>query len=120
EFGQGWHGFDRNQVVQYLDHLEAHIHRLMTERDTALARVNQIAHELDNARKEIAALRDRVEELKKPPERIEDLDERMQRTVELAETQAAEILARAEAAAEKNRSEEHTSELQSRGSVVCR
>src|SRR5690606_41296500 len=84
------------------------------------SRVNQIAHELDNARKEIAALRDRVEELKKPPERIEDLDERMQRTVELAETQAAEILARAEAAAEKNRSEEHTSELQSRGSVVCR
>ncbi|OQO92482.1 cell division protein DivIVA [Saccharomonospora piscinae] len=102
EFGQAWHGFDRNQVVQYLDHLEAQVHRLMTERDTAMARAGESARELDSARKEIATLRDRVEELKKPPERVEDLDERMQRSVQLAESQAAEVLARAEAAAEKN------------------
>ncbi|EHR63069.1 coiled-coil domain-containing protein [Saccharomonospora cyanea] len=102
EFGQAWHGFDRNQVVQYLEHLEAHLHRLMTERDAAMARANEASRELDGARREIAKLRDRVEELKKPPERVEDLDERMQRTVQLAETQAAEILSRAEAAAEKN------------------
>lgn len=102
EFGQVWHGFDRNQVTQYLHHLEAQIRQVLTERDSARSRVNSLSSELDSARREIATLRKRVEELKKPPERMEDLDERMQRTVELARSQADEIVARAKAAAEKN------------------
>lgn len=102
DFGQAWHGFDRTQVAQYLDHLEAQVHQIMAERDSAEARATESARELDSVRQEVESLRARVEELKKPPERIEDLDERMQRTVELAQNRAAEILEGAETAAEKN------------------
>lgn len=116
EFGQAWHGFDRNQVAQYLDHLETQLRRLMAERDSAAAQTATVSRELETARAEIAELRERVEELKQPPERIEDLDERMRRTVELANTQAGEIVSRAEAAAEQNwaRSSEVSDKLHER------
>ncbi|PRX49919.1 hypothetical protein B0I33_10232 [Prauserella shujinwangii] len=108
EFSQAWHGFDRNQVLQYLDHVEAQLRRLMSDRDSATAHANTLARELENARREIGRLNNRVEELKKPPERIEDLDERMQRTVQLANARAEEIVARAQEAAEKHWAESST------------
>jgi colicin import membrane protein len=102
EFSQAWHGFDRSQVLQYLDHLESHLRRLQADRDSATAHSGTLARELENARRELGQLRSRVEELKKPPERLEDLDERMQRTAQLAYTRAEEITHRAQVAAEEN------------------
>jgi colicin import membrane protein len=102
EFGQAWHGFDRSQVLQYLDHLESHVRRLLADRDSSSAQSGTLGRELENARRELGQLRTRVEELKKPPERLEDLDERMQRTARLAHTRAEEITSRAQVAAEEN------------------
>lgn len=102
EYTQAWHGFDRNEVRQYLDHIEAQLHRLMSERDAAAAQAAASVRELESVRAEMSQLHARVEELKKPPERLEDLDERMQRTVTLASARAAEITQRAEVAAEKH------------------
>src|SRR5690606_18415928 len=101
EFNQAWHGFDRTQVLQYVEHLEAQIQRIVADRDNAHARLTTASRELENARREVTRLQNRVEELKKPPERPEDLDERMQRSIDLANTRAAEIVSRAEEAATK-------------------
>ncbi|HEV7978732.1 cell division protein DivIVA [Amycolatopsis sp.] len=102
EYAQVWHGFDRNEVRQYLDHLEAHLRRIMTDRDAAMAQASTLSRELENSRREMTKLGARIEELKKPPERLEDLDERMQRTATLANARAEEITTRAEVAAEKH------------------
>jgi colicin import membrane protein len=102
EFDQVWHGFDRGQVRQYLDHVEAHLRRVMSERDGSMAQSATLSRELENARGEILRLRNRVEELRKPPERLEDLDERMKRTADLANSRAEEIVNRAQVAAEKH------------------
>src|SRR3954465_9167707 len=32
EYTQAWHGFDRNEVRQYLDHVEAQLRRVLSER----------------------------------------------------------------------------------------
>ncbi|HVW41564.1 MAG TPA: cell division protein DivIVA [Amycolatopsis sp.] len=102
EYNQVWHGFDRAQVLQYLDHVEVNLRRVMADRDAARAQVTNLSRELETSRTEIARLRNRVEELKRPPERLEDLDERMQRTAEVANTRAEEIVSRAQVAAEEH------------------
>ncbi|WP_370944605.1 cell division protein DivIVA [Amycolatopsis sp. cg5] len=101
EYAHAWQGFDRNEVRQYLDHLEAHLRRIVTDRDAAMAQASTLSRELENARRELAKATSRIEELMKPPERLEDLDERMQRTVQLAHARADEITTRAQSAAEK-------------------
>ncbi|HJQ48550.1 MAG TPA: cell division protein DivIVA [Amycolatopsis sp.] len=102
EYNQVWHGFDRAQVLQYLDHVEVNLRRVMADRDAARAQASTMSRELENARMEIARLRNRVDELKRPPERLEDLDERMQRTADVANTRAEEIVNRAQVAAEEH------------------
>jgi cell division septum initiation protein DivIVA len=101
EYTQAWHGFDRNEVRQYLDHVESQLRRVISDRDAAVAQAAAATREVESVRQQVASLEARVEELKKPPERLEDLDERMQRTVTLAQARADEIIKRAEAAAEK-------------------
>ena len=102
EYNQVWHGFDRAQVLQYLDHVEVTLRRVMADRDAARAQAGSMSRELETARTEIARLRNRVDELKRPPERLEDLDERMQRTAELANLRADEVVNRAQVAAEEH------------------
>ncbi|MGV9299494.1 cell division protein DivIVA [Amycolatopsis sp. NPDC003676] len=102
EYTEAWRGFDRTEVRQYLDHLEGQLHRLITDRDAAAAQAATLSRELEAARGEVSKLQSRVEELLKPPERLEDLDERMQRTVALAHARADEITKRAQVAAEKH------------------
>ncbi|WP_033293734.1 cell division protein DivIVA [Amycolatopsis jejuensis] len=102
EYTEAWRGFDRTEVRQYLDHLEGQLHRLITDRDTATTQVTTLSRELESARGEVSKLQARVDELMKPPERLEDLDERMQRTVQLAHARADEITKRAQVAAEKH------------------
>lgn len=102
DYNQAWHGFDRGQVLQYLDHVETNVRRIMADRDGAAARAAKLSRELDSAKAEILRLRTRVEELKHPPERLDDLDERMQRTVDLANSRAEEVTERARVAAEEH------------------
>lgn len=112
EFEQAWHGFDRAEVREYLDHVEQQLRRTMSDRDAAMAQASTMSRELENARREIGNLRSRVDELMQPPKRIEDLDERMQRAAHVANTRADEIINRAEVAAEEHWA--HTTEVASK------
>lgn len=102
EYNQVWHGFDRGQVLQYLDHVETNMRRIMADRDAAIAQTAKVSRELENTKAEVHRLHERIEELKKPPERLEDLDERMERSVTLANARAAEVVERAQVAAEEH------------------
>lgn len=88
------HGFDRNQVKQYLRRLEDDALRDAAERDEARSRVAELSGELEIARREIKALSARLDQLN-------DADAPdAERTLQTARSQAAEITARARAAAE--------------------
>lgn len=102
EYTEAWRGFDRTEVRQYLDQLEAQVRRLIGDREAAATQIATLSRELESARAEVGKLRSRVDELLKPPERLEDLDERMQRTVQLAHARAEEVTQRAQVAAEKH------------------
>ena len=60
-------------------------------------RRNDLARQLEAARSEIAELRGQVERLSLPPTTLEGLSERLQRMLRLAQDEANEIKARAEA-----------------------
>ncbi|MFF0147701.1 DivIVA protein [Amycolatopsis sulphurea] len=102
EYTEAWRGFDRTEVRQYLDQLEAQVRRLIGDREVAATQIATLSRELESARAEVGKLQSRVDELLKPPERLEDLDERMQRTVQLAHARAEEVTQRAQVAAEKH------------------
>jgi len=101
-FTQARHGFDRNQVRQYMDYLENEVQQLISERDAALTQVETTSQELATARSDNEELRARVDELNKPPETMDDLDERMQRAITVANDRAADIVNRAQVAAEEH------------------
>lgn len=102
EFGHHWNGYDRNEVRSYLASIETEMQRLIADRDAALAHANALAQQLEEARAETGKLSERVEELKEPPQNLEDLDDRMQRVGHLAYLRAEEITARAQTATEED------------------
>ncbi|HEX3590959.1 MAG TPA: cell division protein DivIVA [Pseudonocardiaceae bacterium] len=94
-----WHGFDRAQVKQYLEDLEDEIKMISADRNAALSQVADLTEQLRSAHARIADLGKQVTELVELPKNPEDLDDRCKRMVQLAHHQAAEITARAQAAA---------------------
>ncbi|GAA5126724.1 DivIVA domain-containing protein [Haloechinothrix salitolerans] len=102
EFAHHWNGYDRQQVREYLEQVDAAMRQLRAERDQALDQVNVVTKELEAEREETGKLRKRVDELMVPPENLDDLDQRMQRVGHLAYLQAEEVTTRAQTAAEEN------------------
>lgn len=102
EFDHVWNGFDRNQVRDHLENIQAQVQRLIAERDSAVHQINSLSQQLESVRAENGKLAERVEELSVPPKDLDDLDERMQRVGHLAYLKADEITARAQTAAEEN------------------
>ncbi|HEV3356184.1 MAG TPA: cell division protein DivIVA [Pseudonocardiaceae bacterium] len=94
-----WHGFDRVQVKQYLDDLDAEIKLLAADRDAALSQVADLTEQLTASHARAAQLNKQVSGLAELPKNTDDLDDRCRRVVTLAQHQAAEITARAQAAA---------------------
>lgn len=94
-----WHGFDRAQVKQYLEDLEDEIKLISADRNAALSQVADLTEQLRSAHTRISDLGKQVTELVELPKNPEDLDDRCKRMVQLAHHQAAEITARAQAAA---------------------
>lgn len=94
-----WHGFDRAQVKQYLEDLDDEIKLISADRDAALSQVADLTEQLTSAHSRIAELGKQLTELAELPTNPDDLDERCKRMVQLAHHQAAEITARAQAAA---------------------
>lgn len=94
-----WHGFDRAQVKQYLEDLEDEIKLISADRNAALSQVADLTEQLRAAHARISDLGKQVTELVELPKNPDDLDDRCKRMVQLAHHQAAEITARAQAAA---------------------
>lgn len=94
-----WHGFDRAQVKQYLEDLEDEIKLISADRNAALSQVADLTEQLRAAHARITELGKQVTELVELPKNPDDLDDRCKRMVQLAHHQAAEITARAQAAA---------------------
>jgi cell division septum initiation protein DivIVA len=94
-----WHGFDRAQVKQYIDDLDSEMKLLGADRDAALSQVADLTEQLTTSHSRISDLGKQVSELVELPKNTDDLSERCKRMVQLAHHQAAEITARAQAAA---------------------
>ena len=92
-------GYDRAQVDEHLERLDADLRMLTTDRDAAISQAGDLARQLEIARSEIDDLQKQVERLAEPPTTLEGLSERLQRMLRLAQDEAADTRARAEAEA---------------------
>ena len=87
------HGFDRDQVRHHVAELAEAAEKASTERAEALEQVAELRGELEIARREIAALAERLE--------AQSDEESATRLLAVAKSQAAEVTARARVAAEQ-------------------
>ncbi len=99
-FDMAWRGFDRDQVLSHLASIEEDIRTLVADRNASTSQVDDLTTRLESARGEIDELGKKIDALHRPPMNASDLGERLNRMLELANTEAAEVTARAQAAAE--------------------
>ncbi|ACU39913.1 chromosome segregation protein [Actinosynnema pretiosum subsp. pretiosum] len=90
-------GYDRGQVEEHLERLDSDLRLLAADRDAAMSQTSDLARQLEAARSEMADLRNQIDRLSMPPTTLEGLSERLQRMLRLAQDEANEIKARAEA-----------------------
>ena len=89
-------GYDQAQVDAHLRKLDAEFRILTTDRDAAVDQAAQLTRELDDARARAERLRSQVRTLVSPPQSVQDMSERIQSMLRLAEDEVAEMLSRAE------------------------
>src|SRR5690625_7043711 len=101
EFTRGFKGYDKDEVNEFLD---------------------QVIKDYELVIREAAEYKERVEELEEKIGHFENIESTLNKSILVAQETAEEVKANARKEtklmireAEKNRSEEHTSELQSRG-----
>ncbi|OZM73911.1 chromosome segregation protein [Amycolatopsis antarctica] len=92
-------GYDRAQVDEHLERLDADLRMLTSDRDAAISQAGDLARQLEISRSEIDDLQKQVDRLAQPPTTLEGLSERLQRMLRLAQDEAADTRARAEAEA---------------------
>lgn len=93
-------GYRRGPVREYVRSVEAEMRLLVADRDANASLAQDLAAEVEQLRTENARLRRRVDEVANTPVDVTNLQDRLRRMVELAREEAAEIIARAQAAAE--------------------
>jgi cell division septum initiation protein DivIVA len=115
-------GYDKAQVEDHLERLDADLKLLAADRDAAVSQANDLARQLEKARSEIDDLRGQVDRLSLPPTTLEGLSERLQRMLRLAQEEANETKARAEAEAGhiRARAEEEGAALRQRYEQMIR
>ncbi|MFT4044609.1 MAG: hypothetical protein QM673_15735 [Gordonia sp. (in: high G+C Gram-positive bacteria)] len=91
-------GFDREQVTERLQRIDAEMRVLAADRDAATANAQELAAHLHQARDQIEALRREVDTLSVPPTTAQGMSDRLSRMLQLASDEASEM--RAEASAE--------------------
>jgi cell division septum initiation protein DivIVA len=104
-------GYSRAQVEEHLERLDAELQLLHADRNAAVSQSTDLAKQLEQGRSEIDALRGQVERLSLPPTTLEGLSERLQRMLRLAQEEATETKARAEAEAGHIRSKAEAESL---------
>ncbi|GLZ39876.1 hypothetical protein [Actinokineospora sp. NBRC 105648] len=96
------HGFDRAQVKQHIQDLETTATTALAQRDEAVAKAEELAGQLELARREIDALNARLDKIgtAAAASSAPNAPERSARADVVAKAQAAEITSRAQAAAD--------------------
>jgi chromosome segregation ATPase len=109
-------GYNRAQVDEHMARLDADLRLLAADRDAAVSQASDLSRQLEAARARIESLRGQVDRLSMPPTSLEGLSERLQRMLRLAQDEANDIKARAEAAAVqiRKRAEDETAGLRTR------
>jgi cell division septum initiation protein DivIVA len=90
-------GYSKMQVEEHLERVERDMRVLAADRDAAVSQAADLARQLEISRSEIDDVRGQVERLSLPPTTLEGLSERLQRMLRLAQDEATETKARAEA-----------------------
>ncbi len=90
-------GYSPEQVNEYLDRLEYDLRILTADRDTATHRLAEVSAQFQAAHSEADELRNQLDRTALTPTSMSGLSERMQRMIRLAEEEASEIRARAQA-----------------------
>jgi DivIVA domain-containing protein len=103
-FRQVRKGYDPEQVDEFCDRADAELRVTAADRDAAASQAADLAHQLDGARAEIEALRAAADRLAALPHDTEGLSNRLQRMLRLAQDEASDIRARAEAESAEVRS----------------
>jgi cell division septum initiation protein DivIVA len=92
-------GYDRDQVDDTIDGLQADLQILAADRDETRSQATALANALDAARREIEDLHGQLHRASRAPINTRGMSERLQRMLRLAQDEAAEIRARAESLA---------------------
>ena len=96
-------GYDRGQVEEHLDRVEADLRILTADRDAAVAQASELARALDRTRAHVEELRAQIDRLAAPPDSMEGLSERLQRMLRLAQDEAREMRSSADQAGRRTR-----------------
>ncbi|AEF41685.1 hypothetical protein AS9A_3240 [Hoyosella subflava DQS3-9A1] len=115
-FSIAMRGYDRAEVHEQLSRLDAEIRVTAADRDAIAAQANDLADQLDEARADIQALREEVDQLVTTPTSAADVSDRIARMLRLAADEAAETRAdaQAEAAEIVSVAEQNANELETR------
>jgi DivIVA domain-containing protein len=89
-------GYDRAQVDEHLERVDADLRILSADRDAAVARAAELAKQVENQRTQIQKLQEELDRAVEPPTTLEGLSERLARMLRLAQEEAADIRAKAE------------------------
>ena len=89
-------GYDRSQVDEHLERVDADLRILAADRDAAVSRAEELTKQLDNQRAQIGTMQSELDRSSAPPTTIEGLSERLARMLRLAQDEAADIRAQAE------------------------
>lgn len=100
EFDVVFRGYRRGPVREYVRSVEAELRLLAADRDANAELAQGLAAEIEQLRAENVRLRRRLDQAVRTPIEPDVLQHRLRRMVELANEEAGEITARAQAAAE--------------------
>jgi hypothetical protein len=90
-------GYSRTQVEEHLERLDSDLRLIAADRDAAVSQAGDLARQMERARSQLDELRAQVDRLSLPPTTLEGLSERLQRMLKLAQEEATDTKARAEA-----------------------
>jgi chromosome segregation ATPase len=116
DFDTVWYGYRRSQVKFYIQQTENEIRLVTEDRDSALSQVGDLSAQLNQARAEVEALKQQLDEQARSPIEPAALSDRLRRMVRLAQDEADDIVAAAQSASEHEwaRSEQAAAELRER------